>query len=116
MAANVFSDGGMAELKRQVFALKREYTNLRRRLATISVRRHQGGFSPPPKLHRGVTDGAIAKGASGTVSRYTPGTTTDSGTNDTMYNELIDVGSGKVVHYMRNGDKLYMIAVECPPE
>lgn len=64
-------------------------------------------------LIRGVTDGAITKGSSGTVSRYLPGTTTDSGINDTCYNDYANVGSGKKVSYMRNGDKLYLIAAEC---
>lgn len=65
-------------------------------------------------LIRGVTDGAISKGSNGTVSRYNPGTTTDSGENDTVENEYANVGSGKKVAYMRNGAKYYMISAECP--
>jgi hypothetical protein len=65
-------------------------------------------------LHRGVTDAAINKGASGTVSRYEPGTTTDSGENDTVFNDWSNVGSGKKVAYMQSGANYYMIAAECP--
>lgn len=64
-------------------------------------------------IYRGVTDGAITKGSSGTVSRYTPGTTTDSGTNDTVFNDFANVGSGKKVAYAMDGANLYMIAAEC---
>lgn len=72
----------------------------------------QSGF----RMYRGVTNSAIAKGESNrTVSRYRPGTTTDTGIDDTVTNEMADIGSGKVVYYMDDGGGiLYVIAAECP--
>ena len=66
------------------------------------------------EFHRGVTDGAITKGTSGTVSRYTEGTTSDSGTNDTVQNEIANIGSGKVIYYVKSGSNYYAITGECP--
>lgn len=64
-------------------------------------------------LYRGVTDTAVAKGGTVTVSRYNPGTNTDSGTNDTgVVSELSAVVSGAKVYYMDNGASKYIIAVE----
>lgn len=65
------------------------------------------------EIHRGTTDASISKGASGTVSRYTDGTNTDSTTNDTVNNDFANVGSGKVVAYVKLGSNYYMIAAEC---
>jgi hypothetical protein len=65
------------------------------------------------EFHRGVTDAAINKGASGTVSRYTAGTTTDSGTNDTVNNDFANVAISKKVAYIKSGANYYMIAAEC---
>lgn len=101
------------ELKRWVLQARHSIAILMNRLASLAVRRHEANYKPFA-VHRGVTDGAINKNASGTVSRYTPGTTTDSGENDTVENEYANVGSGKKVAYIRNGDKFYMIAAECP--
>lgn len=64
-------------------------------------------------FYRGVTLAAINKGSSGSVSRYSPGTTTASGTTDTVANEYADVESGKKVGYIKNGSQLYMISAEC---
>jgi len=72
--------------------------------------------SPGLVIHRGVLDEAATKHSSTTytVSRYNPGTTVDSGTNDEVIFELIDVGPGKVVHYFKSGDNFYHTSVECP--
>lgn len=69
--------------------------------------------TPGVVLHRGVTDAAINKAASGTVSRYLPGTTTDSGTNDTVFNDYADVAISKKCAYIQSGANFYMIAAEC---
>jgi hypothetical protein len=71
------------------------------------------GVSNPIEFHRGVTDAAIAKGASGTVSRYTDGTTSDSGINDTVSNDFANVAITKKVAYIKSGGNFYMIAAEC---
>ena len=104
------------ELRRMVLQYRSELTSLRRSLQHAAVRRHQGLFVVPAIIHRGITDEAATKHSSTTytVSRYNPGTTVDSGTNDEVIFELIDVGSGKVVHYFKSGDKFYMTSVECP--
>ena len=67
-----------------------------------------------PEIHRGVTDSSISKGSSGTVSRYTDGTNTDSGTDDTVNNDVTNVGSGKKCAYVKIGSNFYMIYCECP--
>jgi hypothetical protein len=67
----------------------------------------------PWVVYRGVTDAAINKGASGTVSRYEPGTTTDSEINDTVHNDFANVASGKKVAYVKSGANFYAIAAEC---
>lgn len=67
----------------------------------------------PIEFHRGVTDAAISKGASGTVSRYTDGTSSDSGTNDTVTNDFADVAISKKVAYIKSGGTFYMISAEC---
>ncbi len=69
-----------------------------------------------PAMYRGVTNAAIAKGDSGYVSRYLPGTTSDSGVDDLVVNEMADItDDGKVVYYMDDGGGvLYLIAAECP--
>jgi len=64
--------------------------------------------------HRGVTDEALGKGKTKTVSRYDPGTTDDSGINDEVVNELASVAIGKVVYYERQGLNFYLYAAECP--
>jgi hypothetical protein len=46
---------------------------------------------------RGITDEALDKGDTATVSRYDAGTTNDSGENDEVTNELVDIGTGIVV-------------------
>lgn len=66
------------------------------------------------EFHRGVTDGAISKGGSGTVSRYNAGTTTDSGIDDTVNNEIANIGAGKVIYYVLSGGNYYAITGECP--
>lgn len=79
-----------------------------------SVVRLRGVRGPDPsgaQIHRGVTSAAIAKGSStGAVDRYTVGTTSDSGVNDSITNEYGNIGSGKKVAYMEQGSmtiKLY---------
>lgn len=66
------------------------------------------------EIHRGITLGVLNKGSSASVTRYLPGTTTDSGITDTVNNELANVGSGKVIYYARDGANLYVFAAECP--
>ena len=68
------------------------------------------------EFHRGVTTEPNDKGSNGDVSRYTDGTNTLSGDTDDVYNDFIDVGSGKIVMYVKIGAKYYLVAVECPPE
>lgn len=65
------------------------------------------------EIHRGVTNAQINKGStSGTVSRYTDGTDTDSGTDDTVTNDLADIGSGKKVIYVKLGSIYYILNSE----
>lgn len=66
------------------------------------------------ELHRGITAGANNKGSHGNVTRYIDGTNTSSVTDD-VFNDFINVISGKVVIYAKIGSKYYLIAVECPP-
>lgn len=68
------------------------------------------------EVHRGVTAATNNKGSHGNVTRYTDGTNTPSGDTDDVFNDFIDVGSGKIVIYVKIGNKYYLIAVECPPE
>ena len=102
------------ELKRLVVQLRSRLVSLGRRLANIPNHR-RAVYKPSPLMHRGLTNEAISKGTSDKmVSRYSPGTTTDSGTDDTVTNELINIGSGKVVHYFESGGVFYITSVECP--
>lgn len=74
-----------------------------------------GGEDPEPLpgiFHRGITTSLIAKGGSGTVSRYSPGTDSGSGIVDTVLSDLATVASGRKVHYMLNGNNFYIVAVE----
>ena len=66
------------------------------------------------EFHRGLTDAAINKGSSGTVSRYTAGTTSDSGTNDTVVNEIANIAISKKIYYIKSGANYYAITGECP--
>ena len=102
-------------LARAIQEQNREMASLKRKLEN-ALHRHQTVYTVPLSMHRGITDEAATKHSSTTytVSRYNPGTTVDSGTNDEVIFELIDVGSGKVVHYFKSGDKFYMTSVECP--
>lgn len=68
----------------------------------------------PFEFHRGVADEACAKGETETVSRYTEGTTSDSGTNDEVFGELGEWDTGDIVYYVKSGAILYAIAKECP--
>jgi len=66
-------------------------------------------------FYRGITNMAINKGTNDkTVSRYKPGTTTDTGIDDTVTNEIANVGSGKVVYYIGDGANFYLVTGECP--
>lgn len=105
------------KLSRAYQRQQQDIVNLRRHLAHQGLRRHDAVWMPPATtLFRGITDEAATKHSSTTytVSRYNPGTTEDSGTNDEVIFELIDVGSGKVVHYFKSGDNYYMTSCECP--
>lgn len=66
------------------------------------------------EFHRGITDAAITKGSSGTVSRYTAGTTSDSGINDTVSNEIASIAISKKIYYIKSGGTFYAITGECP--
>lgn len=72
-----------------------------------------GKGSSTVEWHRGTADAAIAKGASGTVSRYTDGTNTDSGVNDTVFVDRENIRAGTVVAYQKLGSNFY--EVECEP-
>lgn len=66
-------------------------------------------------FYRGITTGALNKGSSVGVTRYDAGaTTTTNGNTDTVNNELANIGSGKVVYYLRDGSNFYVFATECP--
>lgn len=69
-------------------------------------------YEPSLKIYRGLTDAQINKGSSGTVSRYTDGTDTDSTVNDTVINGIASVGSGKVVIYLLLGGNYYLLQSE----
>lgn len=72
-----------------------------------------GAAGAGSSLYRGTTDSSVSKGGTVTISRYTAGTTSDSGSNDTgVLSELSAVASGAVVYYMDNGANKYIIAVE----
>jgi hypothetical protein len=64
------------------------------------------------EIYRGVTDAAIAKGASGTVSRYTAAGV-DTTTNDTVTNLFADVAISMKVIYVKIETTFFMIAAEC---
>lgn len=63
----------------------------------------------------GQTDGAINKGASGTVSIHdgTEGSEADTGVNVTAYNRFANVSSGKWVWVFSKRGRLYLTAAEC---
>jgi hypothetical protein len=66
-------------------------------------------------FYRGITTEDLDKGSSADVTRYEPGTTTPTGDDpDEVNNELADIGTGKVVYYLRDGSNLYVFAAECP--
>lgn len=69
-------------------------------------------------IYRGRTSGRINKGDSGSVTRFIAGTSTpdDPPQTDNVYNDYIDIGDDKIVHYAPDGDRLYLFAVECPPD
>jgi len=73
-----------------------------------------------PAMYRGTSNSAIPKGTvpsdNKTVSRYLAGSTTDSGIDDVVANEMADItASGKVLYYCDDGGgTLYIIAAECP--
>lgn len=101
-------ENDLADLRAQVAQLLKEVQRLRCREANPLTR---------GRFYRGVTNEASGKGDTGkSVSRYIPGTTSDSGTDDLFTNELIDVGSGIVIHYVEQGGVFYMTSVECPNE
>jgi hypothetical protein len=77
---------------------------------------HLGRFVQRPLARfRGITVDPLTKGgAAGTVTRYKPGTTTDSGVADEVLNELVTVAAGKVAYYFLENGKFYLDAVECP--
>ena len=67
--------------------------------------------------HRGITNMAVDKGTDDkTASRYEAGTKDDTGIDDTLVNEMADVGAGKVVYYAREpgAEGWYIFAAECP--
>jgi hypothetical protein len=80
--------------------------------ATVKAFQPHGGGS---SVHLGKTDAAIAKGASGTVSRYTgsSGTETDTGENDTVKNRFANVATGRWVAYTAIDGVYYLISAEC---
>lgn len=63
----------------------------------------------------GKSDAAIAKGATGTVSRWGGATLADTGINDTVTNNLGDIGSGAWVYYARPHacDEYHVVNAEC---
>jgi hypothetical protein len=63
-------------------------------------------------IYRGVTDAAIAKGASGTVSRYSAAGV-DTTINDTVTNLFADVAISKKVIYGKIESTFFMVAAEC---
>jgi len=68
----------------------------------------------PSAFFRGVVDGEINKGSTGSVKRYQPGTSTLTSPliTDTVTSDLSKVADGKLVHYAFNGNVLYITAVE----
>jgi hypothetical protein len=75
------------------------------------IEQFSGGSST--EIYRGVTDAAIAKGASGTVSRY-DAAGVDTTTNDTVTNLFASVAISKTVIYVKIESTFFMIAAECP--
>ena len=65
------------------------------------------------KMYRGKPDADIAKGSSGTVSRYDPNTDTDTTKNDEVLFVINSGTSGKWVYYCRLGDHFEAISGEC---
>jgi hypothetical protein len=68
-------------------------------------------------IHRGITLEAMTKGSliGSAVTRYLPGTRTESTITDQVFDEYVDVAAGKKVAYMMSGNSLWLLAVECPP-
>lgn len=66
-----------------------------------------------PQFYLGKTSVAINKGSSGSVDRWTGDTLSDSGFNDTVFNQFGNIGSGKWVAYVGYQGKFYAIAAEC---
>jgi hypothetical protein len=72
--------------------------------------------APAGRIFRGVTTQNNDKGSHGNVSRYIDGTNTASGTTDDVFNDYIDIGFPKVIHYNELGGKFWVIAAPCPPK
>jgi hypothetical protein len=68
-------------------------------------------------IHRGITLEPMTKGSliGSAVTRYLPGTRTLSTITDQVFDEYVDVATGKKVAYMAEGSSLWLLAVECPP-
>lgn len=68
---------------------------------------------PSLKVYLGKTNGALAKGASGPVHRYSGGSESDTGIDDTVTNKYVNLATGKWVHYVEVDGTFYAIAGEC---
>jgi hypothetical protein len=85
-----------------------EWCFLTREMGTYIVNPVSGSTA----IYRGVTDAAIAKGASGTVSRYSAAGV-DTTINDTVTNLFADVAISKKVIYGKIETTFFMVAAEC---
>lgn len=88
---------------------------MRRMYADQPVRRAvPGGGGSGNPVYRGKPDSTIAKGSSGSVSRYNANDDSDTGTNDTVY-FVIGIGyAGYWVYYTQVDGRFEAIGGECP--
>lgn len=122
MANRILTEQGYQTLKRELDQLRRTCSNLKNRLATIGVRRHQGGGGMPPGVFFGKTTGSLAQGGSVTInpivwngSAFEVDTSTTKTVHDVFLNATETLDSGTVVAAFRYQGKLVVGPMYCVP-
>lgn len=117
MSGVVLTPAAFQKLKRVIAQLEREHKNLKQRLQRLGSQKKRIGRGTVTRLYLGKTDGAINKGASGTVSIWDgeEGSEEDTGRNmEGVYNRFANIGSSKWVIFAVFRGRKYIVAPECP--
>lgn len=117
MANVVLTPNAFRKIKDAIRTLERQHKNLLQRLHRLGSQKKRIGRGTVTRLYLGKTDGAINKGASGTVSIWDgpEGEEEDTDRNMTgVYNRFANIGSGKWVIFAVFRGRKYIVAPECP--